>query len=232
MRATGYLAKLIKQKSKTWQVRAPATREKSTDHEHRQRPRLKNMSTISKANLQRAATIASAGRKQLVRFTRPFEQGTLSGYVLDLGPQFFLLALVDETIRFNGFVCVRVQDVRRLKVPAPYAAFIKAALHVRGEKIPKRSRLGLASLKEVLVTAGRAFPVITVHREKIAPDVCHIGRVIACDEKNLSLLEIGPDADWDDAPTIYKLREITRVDFGGGYEDALSMIGGAPPAAV
>ena len=107
---------------------------------------------------------------------------------------------MDETIRFNGSVCVRMQDVRRLEVPAPNAAFIKAALHARGEKIPKRPRLGLANLKELLLTAGRAFPVITVHREKIAPDVCHIGRVIACDEKNLSLLEIGPDADWDDMP--------------------------------
>jgi hypothetical protein len=28
-------------------------------------------------------------------------------------------------------------------------------------------------------------------------------------------------------PTVYKLAEITRVDFGGGYEEALALVGGA-----
>ena len=34
------------------------------------------------------------------------------------------------------------------------------------------------------------------------------------------LLEIGPKAIWEEEPTEISLREITRVDFGGGCEDA------------
>ncbi|HEX7424334.1 MAG TPA: hypothetical protein VF311_10690 [Terriglobales bacterium] len=36
----------------------------------------------------------------------------------------------------------------------------------------------------------------------------------------------GPDACWDDKPETYRLREITRVDFGGDYEEALRLVGG------
>ena len=52
--------------------------------------------------------------KLLVQFRRPFEEGSVHGYVIDIGPQFFLLALVSDAIRFNGFQCFRLSDVRKL----------------------------------------------------------------------------------------------------------------------
>jgi hypothetical protein len=173
--------------------------------------------------------LASAGRMVLVRFTRPFEQGSVMGYVIDMGPQFFLLALVDENIRFNGFQCFRLQDVRKLQVPAKCANFVETALRLRGERIPKSGRVKVGSLQELLRTAGRAFPIITINREKVAPDICHIGRVEEVNDSHLSLLEIGPDARWDDAPLSYRTKEITRIDFGGEYEEALTLVGGEHP---
>ena len=170
--------------------------------------------------------LESAGRKVLVRFTRPFEQGSVMGYVTDIGPEFFLLALVDENIRFNGFQCLRLQDVRKLQVPAKCADFVETVLRLRADRIPTSGRVKVGSLQELLRTAGRAFPIITVHREKVAPDICHIGRVEAVGDSHLSLLEIGPDARWDDSPLSYLTKEITRIDFGGDYEEALTLVGG------
>ena len=56
--------------------------------------------------------------------------------------------------------------------------------------------------------------------------MCHIGRVVGVNKDNVSLLEIGPDACWEDVVTDYRTREITRIDFGGAYEDALILVGG------
>jgi len=39
-------------------------------------------------------------------------------------------------------------------------------------------------------------------------------------------------AIWDERPARIPLREITRVDFGGGYEDALHIVGGSPPRSI
>jgi hypothetical protein len=44
----------------------------------------------------------------------------------------------------------------------------------------------------------------------------------------VSLLEIGPDAVWDKEPSEIRLGEITRIEFGGGYEEALHLVGGRP----
>jgi hypothetical protein len=77
-----------------------------------------------------------------------------------------------------------------------------------------------------LRTANRAFPLVTIHREKVDAGACWVGRVVDLGRGRVTLLEIGPDASWDDELETYRLNEITRVDFGGDYENALQLVGG------
>jgi hypothetical protein len=163
----------------------------------------------------------------LVRFSRRFEDSTVRGYVLDIGPQFFLLALVSDRIWFDGFECFRIKDVNKVKLD-PYAKFVKAAMKRRGERRLKRPRVSVEGTKELLLSASRAFPLVAIHREQDDPDVCWIGRVLGVNRGRVSLLEINPDATWDDTPTEHRLSEITCVNFGGDYENALYLVGGDP----
>lgn len=179
----------------------------------------------------RSRLVQAHRQKVFVTFVRPFEPGRSEGYVLDVGPQFFLLAVVKEDMRFNGFSCLRIADVRRLLAPAKYAAFAEAALKKRGERFPEKPKVDLGNISNLLRTANDGFSLITIHRERVDPDVCNIGRVATIDNSTVSLLEIGPDAAWDRELCSYRLREITRVDFGGGYEEALHLVGGPPKSA-
>jgi hypothetical protein len=77
-------------------------------------------------------------------------------------------------------------------------------------------------------SASRAFPLVTIQREQIDRNVCSIGRVLGVKRGRLSLLQINPHATWDEKPTEYRLSEITRVNFGGDYENALYLVGGNP----
>jgi hypothetical protein len=181
---------------------------------------------MSKRNLSRLKIAMRDHR--LIRYSRRFEEWPDQGYVLEIGPRFFLFALVSNDIRFNGFQCVRIGDLRNPR-PAPYATFIEAALRKRGERGPKRPRVSVQSIEGILVSANKIFPIVTIHRERIEPDTCNIGRVLGVNRGRLSLLEINPDATWDQAPTEYRIGEITRVDFGGDYEEALHLVGGEPP---
>jgi hypothetical protein len=80
----------------------------------------------------------------------------------------------------------------------------------------------------LLNAANQHFPLVTVHRERADSETCKIGRVIGLTKSRLSLLEIGPDAVWEQKPSEVRLSEITRIDFGGGYEKALHLVGGKP----
>jgi hypothetical protein len=166
-------------------------------------------------------------KKLLVRFASVLERGTVNGYVLDVGPQFFLIALISDGIRPNGFQCYRLSDVRKLQVPDKYARFHEAVLKKRGMRFQKKPRVDVSSLAKLLLTANRAFPLVTIHREKADAGACWIGRVVEVRRGRVTLLEIDPGAIWDDRLETYRLSEITRVDFGGDYENALQLIGGS-----
>lgn len=158
------------------------------------------------ANARSTKLAAALRDKTLVKFTRPFEEGSVNGYVLDIGPRWFLLALVGHGIRFDGYQCLRLSDVRDLEIPHPYVAFAEAALKKRGQRMPKKPGVALASIEELLLSVNRSFPLVTIYREKVDPDICEIGRVIGVKDNQISLLEINPDAIWDAEPKLYPLR--------------------------
>jgi thiamine biosynthesis protein ThiS len=164
-----------------------------------------------------------------VRFQRLFEDSPIRGYVLGIGPKFFVLALVSDRIRFDGLECFRIRDMTRL-VRDPYANFVEAALAKQGQRKTRDPGLKLTSVEDLLLSAGKKFPLVAIHREKIDPDVCWIGRILGVNRGVVELLEINPDASWDNSPSEYSVKEITRVNFGGDYEDALYLVGGEPPA--
>ena len=77
---------------------------------------------------KRASQLLSAMRKhQFVRFHTRFEAASVRGYVLDVGPKFFVLATVCDRIWFDGFECFRIGDIRGLR-PDPYTEFAERAL--------------------------------------------------------------------------------------------------------
>lgn len=176
----------------------------------------------------RTSLVRAMKERKFIRFSRRFEEGHVRGYVLDVGPDFVLMSIQGGQMRFDGFACYRIADIRDF-MPDPYAAFTRAAWKKLGERPPKKPRINVSSLEKLLLSAGRIFPLVTVDREQIDPDVSWIGKVQSVWDRRVSLLEIGPDALWDDQPTTYKLKEITSVKFGGEYELALHLVGGNPP---
>lgn len=165
----------------------------------------------------------------LMRFQRPFEAGSVHGYIDAVGPAFFAVAVVSDRVRFDGLQCFRLEDVEGL-APDPYTRFVEAALRARDEVRPQAPGLNLDSLPDLLISAGRIAPLVTIHTEADDPEVCSVGRVVSIEGGILWMLEIGPDAVWDADPTAHRLGDITRVDFGGDYEQALDLVGGQPPA--
>ena len=132
---------------------------------------------------------------------------------MDVGPRFFLLALVgsDTIRRLQMFSLRRCEELAARSL----CRICRDRLKKRSERRPKKPRVSVGSIEELLLSAGRAFPLVTIHREQVDPNVCWIGRMRGLDRSRVSLLEIGPDAKWEDSPEEYRVAEITRVSFGG-----------------
>jgi len=164
----------------------------------------------------------------LVRFGRRFESSDLHGYVLSVGPKFFLLQLIDDRITYDGFECLRISDVRRFR-PDPHAAFIESALRLRSPERPAAPNIDLQSIGAIVDSGSKLFPLVTIHCELDYPDECYIGRLTAIDRRAVTILPIDTNAKWEESVETYALARITRVGFDAHYENALHLVGGRPP---
>jgi hypothetical protein len=173
----------------------------------------------------RPMLLEAQSTRTLIRAGRTFEDGSTHGYVVSVGPEFVLLCSVNDSILYDGFEAFRIQDIINLDVPEPHSGFIERALATRKLMRPPDPDVSLSSIGALLASASRSFPLITIHRQEFDPDACQIGKVIALSEDSVTLREIDTDAEWEEIPATYLLNEITRVDFGGMYEDALSIVG-------
>jgi hypothetical protein len=175
--------------------------------------------------LQYRANLVGARRSRaLVRVRRSLEAGWADGYVVGVGSEFVALCLVSDLIIFNGFRVFRLVDLSELEVPAPHAAFVERALRLREAQQPQEPSIDLKELSSLLQSVAAAFRVIAVHREVKDPDVCHIGFVENITKSSLVLKPIGADGDWLEKHETFALADVTRIDFGGLYEDALRVV--------
>lgn len=165
-------------------------------------------------------------RNNLVRIFREELDGVDSwydGFVLEANDEMVLLQLVDDSIRLNGYQILFLEDISDFVHPSPFNDFQKKVLTLRGEKI-QYPNIHLTELGDLLLDITEAYGLVTLHREEQEDDSCEIGRVLKVDDVSFELEEIGSDARWFDETYEYDLYDITRIEFGGAYEEALLLV--------
>lgn len=165
-------------------------------------------------------------RNNLVRIFREELDGPdnwSDGFIIDANEDMVLLQLVDDSIRLNGYQILFLEDISDFVHPAPFNDFQKKVLELRQEET-QNPDIELGDLNEILLNITEEFGLVTLHREELESDSCEIGRIVKADEVSFELEEIGSDARWFDETYEYDLYDITRIEFGGAYEDALLLV--------
>lgn len=158
---------------------------------------------------------------QVVDFKRPkLDDDEVRGFVLDYSDSFTLLNVLDYDFYLNGFTVIRNSDITRYRTYDKDDYFLNMALRLKSIKPARKPKINLSNWESVLRTAQKLFPLLTIRREAISKDVCYIGKLVSVTNKTFTLYDIDPDANWD-RPHQRKLADLTKVDFGRGYEDAL-----------
>jgi hypothetical protein len=111
-------------------------------------------------------------------------------------------------------------------------SFTTEALMARGLWPPARPEVtvDLDDPLSAVRTAATAGPLLTVHAEFSRPDGCWIGIPSSVNDERLELREVGIGGQWLPKPRKFDLDDITLLQFGGGYEEALHLVAGPPPA--
>lgn len=151
----------------------------------------------------------------------------LEGFVVDLDRDWVVLHVVYD-VGLNGWSVVRLDTIRTVE-REPANSFLPRALAQFGED-PAPVLVDLTSTRDVIGSLASTFPLLTLFTELEDPRSALVGRPVRTGAKKVDLLEITADGTWDgrDARRI-RYEDITRIDVGGRYEQALHELGGYPP---
>jgi hypothetical protein len=157
----------------------------------------------------------------LVHFRLAYEpEFTQHGYVVGVGATLVLFHIVEaNTVRLNGYMAVLFTELRKVAL-ADDDDVLHRALRLKQMTPRPQPDILLLDLPGLVSSANTVFPLVNIHPTKDDTDVCFIGRVERVTDKAVTLYCIDKKARWCGSGT-YKFKDITRVEFGGGYEEAL-----------
>lgn len=149
--------------------------------------------------------------------------GSITGFIVDYSDSLVLFhTLETDTFRLNGYTVVRKEDISGYRVFSKAEHWqVRAVRHFRLRPMPPAG-ISVTSLSELLKSVAEHYPLITLHLERTKPDACFIGPLVSMTERTFTIEDLNSCGEWS-GPRRMKFSDVTRVDFGGGYEAALAV---------
>lgn len=170
------------------------------------------------------------GKDVIVKLWREnIDSYEIIGYVVDLSSEFVAIHVQNDDIMLDGYAILRIQDITSVENKPKRREFYKEALKLRGYTPKRPDGICLNSIASILESVNKHYPLVTVYREEISTDACSIGRLEKLTEKTVILQWLNPSAQWEGYSPRYRLANITKIDFGGLYEDALALVARIQP---
>jgi hypothetical protein len=111
----------------------------------------------------------------------------LRGFALAWNADLTLLQVLDsDFFRLNGYAIFRNSDVKRWR-SVPKADFVARAVRLQKVRPSKPEAVEIGSMKEALGSAGTAFSLITIHRERIERGVCHVVNFLRTNQRGMTM---------------------------------------------
>jgi hypothetical protein len=175
---------------------------------------------------QFTAAVAANDLVQLERGGFDARDRRTEGIALGVSDTLVLVALLSDRIDLDGYEVLHVADITTCRREFERKDFYRRALELKGQLPATPVSVDLSGLPALLTSAQALFPLLTIHRERLFPGECDIGRLKLHSEDAFAIHYIDPSAKWRDEPGHYRYTDVTRVNFGGEYEAALALVAG------
>ncbi len=150
----------------------------------------------------------------------------LHGVVAALGRRWVIVHVLHD-LELDGLAAVRRRDLMEVGADRSSDNIIRRVLDARSQFPASVSGATLDDTAATLAFLGRSgATTVTVHPEARRPGTCHLGRVTRIDRerKRFDLLEMSPDASWDDEPTRWRFKDVTQISIGSNYSNGLDLV--------
>lgn len=164
----------------------------------------------------------SLGGNRIVTVVRDaFEISMTDGFVIALTEDWVVLHAFDDGVYLDAIVMMRLRDVSRVWFRDDDAYHHRA---VAGLGLPIATFVCESSVNatSLLASASRQADIIAIHLETLDQEPLVIGRLIKSRNKSFEMHYVGRDGLWAKETERWKYRDLTRIEMGGRYLNALN----------
>ncbi len=185
------------------------------------------MKTSRRKVLDRLERAQRRGRPVRIERDRVHD-GDVRGFVAAVSDRWVAVELVHDNVHPDGLAFVRVKHVTRVRKDRD-AGFVIRALRETG---PTRAHVTLpqdARTRDVLRVAADRASVVGFYDEDRDASAYFVGRPTAVDEDGFDFRYISTGGRWNRSVERFEFREVSRLDVGARYLDALATYGDPVP---
>ena len=159
--------------------------------------------------------------KQFVNVFRTIDPKTKwRGYVVGINDTFVLLQYLNsDTVTLSGYIALPLKQVKRVYVVGN-ENFLPRAVANKGIAPQMPLDVIITDFPGLISSANDHYPLITLVCEKKEPSHIYLGRVEQLGNKSVHLRPVDMRGEWVEVRK-FAYKDITRVEFGDGYSEAL-----------
>jgi len=148
----------------------------------------------------------------------------IRGFVVGVSSRFLMIRILSDDFQLNGYSIIPIDTVSQYRIASEYQEMVDYLLGYEGDDVDgfdSTSFIKMASDFEFLKDVHKYFPVVSVFLEDEEEYVFELGLVEEVLESTLIMRTISPTGIIAKDVTMIDLDEVTRIDFGGAYEEAV-----------
>jgi hypothetical protein len=142
------------------------------------------------------------------------------GFIRIFNDNFLLLEVYDSNGFYDGIIIFRNEDISRVQWDNNNVNSIFKTLNKK-EQDKRVSDINIDSIENILQSVNKAYKYVTIFMQELDSEICIIGEIVEMDDQSVVLKEFGTKSTLDRGMTLLSLKDITRVEAGGIYENNL-----------
>lgn len=157
----------------------------------------------------------------LIEVLRTFDEEPWYGFLVAESEHLVLLHLISDRFELDGYCAFRQEDIESILESFDRLDLLQRALAIKGQQPSVPVDIDLSSMKRLMESAQAQFGVLVIDRELLPTDSVEVGTIRMTSGETYVLRWLSVNAEWeiDDRP--FRYRDVTRLEFGAGYEQTL-----------
>lgn len=182
----------------------------------------------SRTKIVRRLTSAQLNQEPVTIWRKHLDADRTSGFVIAVLDDWVVLQDLYEAVYLDDVVLLRLDYVTKVEAHQD-RAYVSRAVAGLGESLQEFECALDATINDLLGIVAERSDLVCIHLENKKNYWFAIGKILAIGRNRLDLHYIGRDGVWCGFVDAWKLKDITRIEFGGKYLRALERFGDPMP---